>query len=163
AAGTSNINCMYGPKNPDSTGTEQVGFWFNQVPSPGGEFLKVSRKNPMATFGDSPLNKCPANLTEAHQKLAESQQLAQSKVDPSELPPSPEPMQLLMGQYYANYQYTKKTWVDYQNSHNPKDQQIAIDEKALLLRTYNRSCNIEKSGGRTTGEFCQLVQQLKDE
>jgi hypothetical protein len=158
-----NINCVYGPKNPDGTVTEQVGFWYRQVPSPGGEFLKVSRKNPMATFGDIPQSTCPANLMDAHQKLAESQRQAQSKVDPSALPPFPVPLQLMMGLYYPTYQNVKKTWIDYQSSHNPKDQQTAIDGKALLLRTYNRSCNIEKSGGRNTGEFCQLVQQLTDE
>lgn len=164
AAGATYINCLYGPKNPDSTGTEQVGFWYKQVPVPGGEFLKVSRKNPIAAFGDIPLNSCPANLMEAHQQSAESRRLAQSKVDPSALPPVPVPLQLLMGQYYENYQYTKKLWVDYQSSHNAKDQETAIYEKALLLRTYNRSCNIQKSApGGANGEFCQLVRQLTDE
>jgi hypothetical protein len=118
----------------------------------------------MAAFGDIPLNSCPANLMEAHQQSAESRRLAQSKVDPSALPPAPVPLQLLMGQYYQNYQYTKKLWADYQSSHNAKDQETAIYEKALLLRTYNRSCNIQKSApGGGNGEFCQLVRQLTDE
>ena len=164
AAGATYVNCVYGPKNPDSTGTDQVGFWYKQVPTPGGEFMKVSWKNPMSAFGDIPLSTCPANLMEAHQKNAESRRMAQSKVDPSALPPAPVPLQLMMGQYYLNYQYVKKSWVDYQNSHNAKDQQAAIDQKAMLLRTYNRSCNIEKSApGGGNGEFCQLVRQLTDE
>ena len=131
---------------------------------PGGEFLKVSRQNPMAAFGDIPLSSCPANLMDAHQQNAESRRLALSKVDPSALPPAPMPLQLLMGQYYQNYQYTKKLWADYQSSHNAKDQETAIYEKGLLLRTYNRSCNIQKSApGGDKGEFCQLVRQLTEE
>jgi hypothetical protein len=118
----------------------------------------------MAAFGDIPLNSCPSNLMEANKQSAEARRLAQSKVDPSALAPAPVPLQLLMGQYYQNYQYTKKLWADYQSSHNAKDQETAIYEKALLLRTYNRSCNIQKSApGGANGEFCQLVRQLTDE
>src|SRR5262249_36149047 len=145
-------------------GTDQTGFWYKQVPTPGGEFLKVSWKNPMAAFGDIPLSACPANLMEAHQRNAESRRLAQSKADPSALPPAPVPLQLMMGQYYLNYQYVKKSWIDYQNNHSAKDQQAAVDQKAILLRTYNRSCNIEKAApGGANGEFCQLVRQLTEE
>jgi hypothetical protein len=75
----------------------------------------------MAAFGDIRLNSCPANLMEAHQQSAESRRLAQSKVDPSALPPVSVPLQLLMGEYYLNYQYTKKLWADYQISHNAKE------------------------------------------
>ena len=158
------LDCVYGPLNPDSTGSTTLDFWNATVPMPGGEFLKVSRKHPLAKFGDVALPKCPATLPEARQRINESRRTAEANAGPSPLPPVPVNLQLMMGQYYPNYLYVKQSWLAYQQTHNPTDLQHAIDTKALLLRMYARSCGVEKpTPGGQTGMFCQLSNQLTSE
>lgn len=158
------LDCVYGPLNPDSTGSTTLDFWNATVPMPGGEFLKVSRKHPLARFGDVALPKCPATLPEARQRFNESRRTAEANAGPSTLPPVPVNLQVMMGEYYQNYLYVKQSWLAYQKTHNPTDLQHAIDTKVILLRTYARSCGVEKpaSGGQT-GLLCQLSNQLTSE
>ncbi|HET8697979.1 MAG TPA: hypothetical protein VFO94_10860, partial [Gammaproteobacteria bacterium] len=87
ARGASYLDCVYGPQNPDSTGSTQVDFWNKDVAIAGGDLQKLSRKHPLAKLGDVALTECPANLPEAQAKLGESRRVAQSKIDPSSLPP----------------------------------------------------------------------------
>ena len=158
------LDCVYGPLHPDSTGSTILDFWNPTVPMPGGEFVKVSRKHPLAKFGDVALPKCPATLAEARHRINESRRTAEANAGPSTLPPVPVNLQLMMGQYYPNYLYVKQSWLAYQQTHNPTDLQHAIDTKALLLRMYARSCGVEKpTPGGQTGMFCQLSNQLTSE
>jgi hypothetical protein len=108
------LDCVYGPLNPDSTGSTTLDFWNATVPTPGGEFLKVSRKHPLAKFGDVALPKCPATLSEARQRINQSRRTADANADPSTLPPVPVNLQLMMGQYYQNYLFVKQSWLAYQ-------------------------------------------------
>jgi hypothetical protein len=158
------LDCVYGPLNPDGTGSTTFDFWNATVPMPGGEFLKVSRKHPLAKFGDVALPKCPVTLPEARQRINESRRTAEANAGASTLPPVPVNLQLMMGQYYPNYLYVKQSWLAYQKTHNPADLQHAIDTKAILLRTYARSCGVQKSApGGQTSMFCELSNQLTTE
>ena len=159
ARGATYLDCVYGPLNPDSTGTTSLNFWNRDVPAPGGDFLKVSRKHPLADLGDLALTSCPANLADARQKGNESRQLAMSNVDPATLPPLPAPLQLMMGQFYQNYVYVKQSWLSYLRTHNQADLQHAIDQKVILLRNYGRPC---RPGG-DNDLTCQVSRQLNAE
>jgi hypothetical protein len=153
------LDCVYGPLNPDSTGSTKMNFWNREVSSAAGDFLKVSRKHPLADLGDVALAACPANLADAQQKHNEARNLAMSKVDAASLPPVPAPLQLVLGQYYQNYLYVKQSWLDYQKSHHQTDLQHAIDTKVILLRSFGRPC---RPGGEND-LMCQVSRQLNEE
>lgn len=159
ARGATYLDCVYGPLNPDSTGATSLKFWNKEALTPGGDFLKVSRKHPLAELGDLALTSCPPNLADGQQKRNESRNLALSKVDPAALAPFPAPLQLVMGQYYQNYVYVKQSWLSYQRTHNQADLQHAMDQKAMLLRNYGRPC---RPGGEND-LMCQVSRQLHEE
>lgn len=159
------LDCVYGPLNPDSTGSATLDFWNATVPVPGGEFLKVSRKHPLAKFGDVALPTCPATLPEARRRLSASRRTAEANAGPSTLPPEPVNLQLMMGEYYQQYLYVKQSWLAYQSTHNPTDLQHAIDWKTILLRRYAAACAREKPStpAGQTGTFCETSNQLTSE
>jgi len=159
ARGATYLDCVYGPLNPDSTGTANLNFWNKEVFAPGGDFLKVSRRHPLAELGDLPLTSCPPTLADGQQKRNESRNLAMSKVDSAALAPLPAPLQLMMGPFYQNYVYVKQSWLSYQRTHNQADLQHAIDQKVILLRNYGRPC---RPGGEND-LTCQVSRQLNQE
>ncbi len=59
ARGAQLSDCQYGPTNPDSTGSETVTFWYKEVPIPMADLMKLSRKHPLAKFGDAAVTTCP--------------------------------------------------------------------------------------------------------
>jgi hypothetical protein len=62
ARGAQLSDCEYGPTNPDSTGSDTVTFWYKDVPISMADLLKLSRKHPLAKFGDAAVTTCPATL-----------------------------------------------------------------------------------------------------
>ena len=161
-------DCEYGPMNPDSTGSETVTFWYKDVPIPMVEFLKVSRKHPLAKFGDEAVTACPATLAEARQLFTKVRQVGLNKVDQAALPQAEFPLERIMGNRYPAYQNVKKSWLAYQSTHDPRDQQQAITGKDQLLggpAGYQTACEKMKLAGRPTDNdiYCQIAQQLADE
>jgi hypothetical protein len=157
-------DCEYGPTNPDSTGSETVTFWYKEVPISMADFLKLSRKHPLAKFGDAAVTTCPATLADARQKFGESRRLGQSHVDPSVLPAAHIPLTVLGKERYAVYQDVKKSWMSYQATHDPRDQQQAIAGKSQLLGGYEQACERMKAAGQPPNNVhCQIAQQLADE
>lgn len=167
ARGAQVSDCEYGPTNPDSTGSETVTFWYKDVPIPMAEILKLSRKHPLARYGDIAVIECPRTLWAARHKLGESQGLGQSRIEESALPAAHLPL-TVMGKYnYAVYQNVKKSWMSYQATHDPRDQQQAIAGKTQLLSGpfgYEKACEKMKAANQPpTNVHCQIAQQLADE
>jgi len=157
-------DCEYGPSNPDSTGSETVTFWYRDVPIPMADLLRVSQKHPLARFGDAAVTTCPATLADARQKFGESRRLGRSHVDSSALPAAHIPLTVLGKERYAVYQDVKKSWMSYQTTHDPRDQQKAIDGKYQLLSGSEQACERMKAARQPPNNVhCQIAQQLADE
>jgi hypothetical protein len=157
-------DCEYGPTNPDSTGSETVTFWYKDVPIPMADLLKLSHKHPLARFGDAEVTTCPTTLADARQKLGESRRLGQSHVDPSALPAAHIPLTAMGPGPYSRYQAVKQSWMSYQTTHDPRDQQKAIEGKYQLLSGYETACERMKAARQPPDNVhCQFFQQLTDE
>jgi hypothetical protein len=157
-------DCEYGPTNPDSTGSETVTFWYKDVPIPMADLLKVSHKHPLANYGDAAITTCPMTLADARQKFGESRRLGQSHVDPSALPAAHIPLTAMGPGPYARYQAVKQSWMSYQTTHDPRDQQKAIEGKYQLLSAYEQACERMKAAHQPPNNVhCQFFQQLSDE
>jgi hypothetical protein len=164
ARGAQFSDCEYGPMNPDSTGSETVTFWYKDVPIPMADLLQVSYKHPLANYGDMAITTCPTTLADAHQKFGESRRLGQSHVDPSALPAAHIPLTAMGPGPYATYQAVKKNWMSYQTTHDPRDQQKAIEGKYQLLSAYEQACERMKAAHQPPNNVhCQFFQQLSDE
>jgi len=167
ARGAQLYDCEYGPTNPDSTGSETVTFWYKDVPIPMADFLKVSRKHPLAKFGDRAVTTCPVTLADARQTFTTSRQVGLNRVDQSALPRAEIPLNRIMGTNYPVYQNVKKSWTAYQSTHDPCDQQQAISGKDQLLggpSGYETACEKMKLAGQPPNNVhCQIAQQLADE
>jgi len=167
AKGAQLYDCEYGPTNPDSTGSETITFWYKDVPLPMAEFLKVSRKHPLAKFGDEAITTCPATLADARVTFTRVRQIGLNKVDQAGLPQAEIPLNRIMGNLYPVYQNVKKSWTAYQSTHDPRDQQQAIAGKDQLLggpAGYQTACEKMKLAGQPANNIhCQIAQQLTDE
>ncbi|MEP6601552.1 MAG: hypothetical protein ABJB49_07035 [Nitrospirota bacterium] len=167
ARGAQLYDCEYGPTNPDSTGSEAVTFWYKDVPIPMADLLKVSRKHPLAKFGDEAVTACPSTLADARQTFTKSRQVGLNRVDQSALPQAEIPLNRVMGNLYPMYQNVKKSWNAYQSTHDPRDQQQAMTGKQQLLSSpfgYETACEKMKLGGQPPNNIhCQIAQQLADE
>lgn len=164
ARGAQLSDCEYGPTNPDSTGSETVTFWYRDVPIPMADLLKLSHKHPLARFGDAAITTCPTTLADAHQKFGESRRLGQSHVDPSVLPAAHIPLTVMGKERYAVYQDVKKSWMSYQTTHDPRDQERAMNGKYQLLSGSEQACERMKTAGQPPNNVhCQIAQQLADE
>jgi hypothetical protein len=159
-------DCEYGPTNPDSTGSETVTFW-KDVPIPMADLLKLSHKHPLAQFGDAAITTCPTTLADAHQKFSESRRLGQSHVDPSALPTAHIPLTVMGKDRYAYYEEIKKSWMSYQATHDPRDEQKAIAGKNGLLSGefgFEKACERMKAARQPPDNVhCQIAQQLAEE
>ena len=167
ARGAQVSDCEYGPTNPDSTGSETITFWYKVVPIPMANILKLSRKHPLARYGDTAVTECPPTLWAARHKLGESQGLGQSRIEQSALPAAHIPLTVMGKQNYAVYQNVKKSWMSYQATHDPRDQLQAITGKSQLLSGpfgYEKACEKMKAANQPpTNVHCQIAQQLADE
>lgn len=165
ARGAQLVDCEYGPTNPDSTGSQTLTFWYGSVPLTMGDFQKVSRKHPLGNFGDAAIMACPVTLSDAKNTFRNSRQIGINKLDQSALAPHRWPLDRLMGQMYPLYQQTKKSWISYQTTHDPRDQQRAVAGKSQLLKSYGQSCEMTKKAGDRgpNNVICQISQQLADE
>src|SRR5207249_10636941 len=157
-------DCEYGPTNPDSTGSETVTFWYKEAPIPMADLLKVSPRHPLAKFGDAAITTCPTILADARQKFGESRRLGQSHVDPSILPAAHIPLTVMGKDRYAYYQDIKKSWMSYQATHDPRDEQKAIAGKNGLLSGFEQACERMKAARQPPANVhCQIAQQLAEE
>jgi len=167
ARGAQLYDCEYGPTYPDSTGSETVTFWYKDMPIAMAELLKVSRKHPLAKFGDEAVTACPVTLADARQTLTRSRQVGLNRVDQAALPRAEIPLNRIMGNLYPMYQNVKKRWASYQATHDPRDQQQAIAGKDQLLggpAGYQTACEKMKLAGQPPNNVhCQIAEQLADE
>ena len=167
ARGAQLYDCEYGPTYPDSTGSETVTFWYKDMPIAMAELLKVSRKHPLAKFGDEAVTACPVTLADARQTLTRSRQVGLNRVDQAALPRAEIPLNRIMGNLYPVYQNVKKSWASYKATHDPRDQQQAIAGKDQLLggpAGYQTACEKMKLAGQPPNNVhCQIAEQLADE
>jgi hypothetical protein len=131
------------------------------------DFLKVSRKHPLAKFGDESVTTCPATLADARQTFTKARQVGLNRVDQSALPQAEIPLNRIMGNLYPVYQNVKKSWTAYQATHDLRDQQQAVAGKDQLLGSpsgYQTACEKMKLAGQPPNNVhCQIAQQLADE
>ena len=167
ARGAQLYDCEYGPTYPDSTGSETVTFWHKDVPLPMADFLNVSRKHPLAKFGDQAVTACPVTLADARQTFTKARQVGLNRIDQAALPRAEIPLNRIMGNLYPVYQNVKKSWASYQATHDPRDQQQASVGKDQLLggpAGYQTACEKMKLAGQPPNNVhCQIAEQLTDE
>jgi len=167
ARGAELYDCEYGPTYPDSTGSETITFWYKDVPIPMADLLKVSRKHPLAKFGDEAITACPGTLADARVTFTRVRQIGLNRVDQTTLPQAEIPLNRIMGNLYPVYLNVKKSWTAYQSTHDPRDQQQAITGKDQLLggpAGYQTACEKMKLAGQPANNIhCQIAQQLADE
>jgi len=157
------LECNYGPTHPDSTGSEQFRFWFKTVGISTEEVLKVSAKNPLARFGDNPKELCPKKLNEASQALQASLQSARSKLDPRSLPAAEMPLdRLLSRDSLAAFNAARRNIDSYKTSHDHKQMEEAMSQKASLIGQYLRQC-AALAAASPDSTFCAIRAQLDED
>ncbi|HEX5046732.1 MAG TPA: hypothetical protein VFX89_06385 [Gammaproteobacteria bacterium] len=141
SSGAALLECEYGPLNPDSTGFETATFWYQNTPLTMNDLQKASRQHPLGGIGDDAVTDCPRSLADARRAVSSSRQHGIAKLDLTALAPDGIDLDQYLGAELDVYRRARSSWVAYQTSRDPRDENQAMIGKAEVLTAFRKGCD----------------------